>query len=1421
MKSQTPWVKLIAALEGKRSSLCAAKAGEGPLFKAIFTVACFLLDAFLVFLLIPFVTTKFPTQSFQYVARFTPEQGFVDSYDQHLQYYRAGIAASTLAVSAVALKVISILFVAFLSANPELTVAAPAGGGGGCPTPITVDWNAPFGDPTVTVGTPFDISGHFHDSDSSAVCAAVVSAQIQYNDGAWQTMSTSCGANEFCVASDVGFIAENHPPTDHTAAFTVSATPRESGTFTIRLNVQNTTSSEKTVTANCPAAETAPGDVSHSANTSSSITWTWVDNATSEDSYQLEDASGVDAVTGIPANSTSREETGLAANTQYTRHATAVNCLNSAQESDGNDGSAYTSIETPAGATFSGVSTSAITVASSTALTNLTAGSSGVYFSESVTGTNSGWRTTNSWGKTGLTANTQYSFSMNARNGDGDEVGIQGPFTKYTAAVNADTNSARSANTWYTSDGFTVTNNAAWGAGGVQYYRYVMNQNADYTFTGSESTWSDADAKCPGGACTTTGTSLTVNAGSDATDWYLHVQAYNGDDEASTAQTHGPFFLDRSAPDPPATLNDGAGADASWTTSKNGLTAHWSAVSDAMSGFSKYQYAIGTTSGGTDVVNWTDNGTSTSVTKEGLTLADGDTYYVSVRAVDAAENTSSVKTSDGITVDATDPTITDNEAGVSPARASGGTTYDIDFSNGGSGSELDYAQYAVGSAPGGTDVKTWTDIFTADTASYTADWKIDFASLQEGVNYVSVRTADVAGNLKTMNDVFTVNKDTVNPTVSGVSTSSTQTAITVRWTTSEPTTTQVEWGSTDSYGNFSAKDETLTTDHAVTVSSLSAGETYHFRVLSEDSAGNAVASADQTASTNTVTPTSITNVQSEVLSPTSVRITWTTNHAADSKVRYGTTTAYGGEVYDATPVTSHSVTVTDLDPNTTYHYEVLSVGNTSTNDADATFTTTARTTISGVNASASATSVTITWTTNHAATGTVRYGTTPDYGASESESGTETSHSITIAGLIPETVYHYRIESIGNSTATTADATFTTAAATGILEEPVNVELNETETRVDSTFNDVGVAKAGTLTLSGVAEPFSTIIIRIASADAFVTTTTADANGEWSVVVPVKDTPLDLGTHEVFATVTKGESSSGEVKIAEFDLTTSAYLPSPTILTPEEGEDVIDPRPRITGLARSGNTVHLYIDDVRVATLTATTDDSGTGSFGYRVPRDLAAGSHTIHAVAVSGDSVSQNSPDRTFAVAAPFIGITFTGAEFVAGTPEPYLAVRGIGAGGSRVDFFLNDEFLDRIGLLHGHDVTETFTYKIYANNLVPKDYQLYAIAYDENGKPSRKSNVISFTKSSDAAADFLVTDLGSAPVASPSGRVQPPAGIGSGPGGTYTVQAGDSLWKIARELLGSGARYSEIVALNSAHYPSLLNNANYLAVGWTLVIP
>jgi protocatechuate 3,4-dioxygenase beta subunit len=172
-----------------------------------------------------------------------------------------------------------------------------------------------------------------------------------------------------------------------------------------------------------------------------------------------------------------------------------------------------------------------------------------------------------------------------------------------------------------------------------------------------------------------------------------------------------PVALDDTPPTTPVVTDQGA------TTTTTGLLhASWSS-GDPESGIAEYQYAIGTTSGGTDITDWTSVGSDTQETKTGLSLNVGTTYYFGVKAKNDAGLWSAVGVSDGIAViwtpDTTPPTtpvVTDEGA----TTTSTSQLY-ASWSSGDPESGIAEYQYAIGTTSGGTDVVNWTSVGT-DTA---------------------------------------------------------------------------------------------------------------------------------------------------------------------------------------------------------------------------------------------------------------------------------------------------------------------------------------------------------------------------------------------------------------------------------------------------------------------------------------------------------------------------------------------------------------------------------------------------------------------------------------------------------------------------------------------------------------------------------
>jgi hypothetical protein len=163
-------------------------------------------------------------------------------------------------------------------------------------------------------------------------------------------------------------------------------------------------------------------------------------------------------------------------------------------------------------------------------------------------------------------------------------------------------------------------------------------------------------ATCGSLVNSTSTASVTVSGLSTNTQYRWQVKAKDSTGAYSTAYATFnsgslAYGVDLDDPAAPSTIYDGssAGVDASFNNGAlDSLSANWTAVIDTGgSGLSKYEYAIGTTAGGTDIRNWTDASTATTVTASSLVLRTSQTYYVSVRVVDNAGRTGSIITSNG------------------------------------------------------------------------------------------------------------------------------------------------------------------------------------------------------------------------------------------------------------------------------------------------------------------------------------------------------------------------------------------------------------------------------------------------------------------------------------------------------------------------------------------------------------------------------------------------------------------------------------------------------------------------------------------------------------------------------------------------------------------------------------------------------
>jgi len=161
------------------------------------------------------------------------------------------------------------------------------------------------------------------------------------------------------------------------------------------------------------------------------------------------------------------------------------------------------------------------------------------------------------------------------------------------------------------------------------------------------------------------------------------------------------------------------------------------------------------------------------------------------------------------------------------------------------------------------------------------------------------------------------------------------------------------------------------------------------------------------------------NVQVSIVTAKSATLTWQTNEPATRQVEYGIGANYGKWTALQTDLqTSHAVTLTQLTPETTYHFRGWNwdAAINSAVSSDFAFITATLDTIAPVISnvqtdSLGARSVLVVWNTNEPATSVVEYDTSATYQRVVSDLKLVTAHRIWLAGLADSARYNFRVRS--------------------------------------------------------------------------------------------------------------------------------------------------------------------------------------------------------------------------------------------------------------------------------------------------------------------------------------------------------------------------------------------------------------------------
>lgn len=615
--------------------------------------------------------------------------------------------------------------------------------------------------------------------------------------------------------------------------------------------------------------------------------------------------------------------------------------------------------------------------------------------------------------------------------------------TAYTTATHSAT---MTTNNWYNFSTPDFVWPAAEATGGATDTSTGSGVNGYYVYFGTNSSADPATLGTFQTAVTYSASSLTSGS-----TYYLRIKTKDNADNVSSGVWQAfTYKFDNVVPENPTTVT----ADPPGYTATNSFDFAWSGATDSASLVGSYCYK--TALNGTEICGVTD----TFVASVSAGGTGASTFYV--RAVDNAGNKASSYSSVSYYYSATAPSAPQN-LDVTPAS---NTVNEFSFSWDppslfyGAQANLRY-YYSVNAIPTSSNVNSVgiTNTYLSSSAYATVP----------GDNIMYVVAKDEAGNIDYHNYAsITFAADTSAPgVVRNVDISDVSVKSTENWRLA------VSWDAPSSSGSgvanykvyrAASKIAVCTTDFTpFSYIASTTTESYVDTDLSQEDYAYCIKACDSTsncsATSSTVTmlpdgkwttaPT-LTASPSATVKTKSAIIAWSTDRTSNSFVKYGTKSGdYGAEVGSSEQEAAHSITLTGLDPGTTYYYKVLWTdedGNQGSS-SEQTLTTNPAPFISNVKVvNISLYSAYVTFTVKNASSVSVNYGKSTSYGGIKTfaTSTSETNQNILLDNLEDGTTYHIQVvaEDEEENTFSGDDYSFATLPVPKVLEAKVQQVAN-------------------------------------------------------------------------------------------------------------------------------------------------------------------------------------------------------------------------------------------------------------------------------------------------------------------------------------------------------------------------------------------
>jgi hypothetical protein len=563
------------------------------------------------------------------------------------------------------------------------------------------------------------------------------------------------------------------------------------------------------------------------------------------------------------------------------------------------------------------------------------------------------------------------------------------------------------------------------------------------------------------------GTALTTSN----SPYYLNIKAIdNADNIYNGSSAQFEFYFDNTPPTNPSYISapsefvSNKAVDLTWPTSGN------SAANDTNSGVAGLQYKIG--------VNGTWYGVNHSGAQNCYDLLPNDGSYTLVsnpdfanlingdnviyfRTWDNACNVSSTNISTDVKINTVAPS--------SPLDLTATPTTNVTNSFAFSWAAPASFDGSIGNL---TYCYTINTLPTANTCSFTTAGQTSLSAgayaTQPGDNTIYVVAKDESGNINyatAASTTFTANTPApgipLQLNIADISVKATSTwKLAVSW--NQPSSAGAGIAS---YKVFRSTDGINYTDIASTagtsyVDSNLVQQTYYYEVQACDSANNCgqITSPVSDYPTGKFTsPANLISGPDVTVNTRSATIVWTTDRTSNSSVEYGLSSGvyYPTQAANSNQVTSHTITLNNLQAGTTYYYSALWTdedGNIGTSP-ETTFTTLPAPTVSNVTVNnINLYNATIGLTTTNATAVQLEYGNNNFSTVQNLNTSTDVSnYSIPLSGLTPGTTYTFKLnpyDSSNNIYESPATYTFSTPpqpVITNVQFSPVPGALTGTE----------------------------------------------------------------------------------------------------------------------------------------------------------------------------------------------------------------------------------------------------------------------------------------------------------------------------------------------------------------------------------------